>query len=113
MTTALTSIRKDRYAVEPGTDIHTFTVGAHYFGSLLCAHGEHKMLCTKRTAKSVWLASHHKAFVTRNGVWERGECYDLPRRSKIKWHEQNETTTADGWWVDANGIDSSDEPNTY
>ena len=117
MTSSITTIKRDRYAVEAGNDIHTFAVGAHYFGSLLCAHGEHKMLCTKRTAKSVWLASHHAAFVTRDGVWHRGECYDLPRRSKISWSDycgkQQEITKADGWHVDADGIDTSFEPNTY
>ena len=117
MTTAITTIRKDRYAVEPGNDLHTFTVGAHYYGGLTCAHGEHKLLCTKRTAKSVWLASYVPEYMTYDGVVQRGESYELPRRSKIKWSDYcgklQETTVADGWMVDADGIARGDEPNTY
>ena len=117
MTSELTTIRKSRYAVEAGNDIHTFTVGATYYGNLTCAHGEHKLVCVKRTAKSVWLASVNDAFITRDGTVHRGESWELPRRSKIKWTDAfrvpMETTEAQGWTVYANAANGASEPNTY
>ena len=107
MTEGITKSTRDRYAVEGGEDIYTFAVGAHYYGHLICEHHEHKLLCTKRTAKSVWLAAYNKAYVDRNGKFGCGESYDLPRRSKIKWAECNgklqEVTDWQGWMVDADG----------
>ena len=115
--TTLTTIKRDRYAVEPGNDLHTFTVGATYFGGLTCSHGQHKLVCIKRTAKSVWLCVIDEPYINGNGVMQSGEAWRFPRRSKIQWSEyggkQQETTVAQGWMVDADGIDSSDEPNTY
>ena len=117
MTDSITTIRKSRYSVEAGNDIHTFTVGAFYFGNLTCSHGEHKMACVKRTAKSVWLAPVIPALVTQDGTIHRGESWELPRRSKVQWEEYGgkvqETTNSQGWFVDADGRDSSSAPNTY
>ena len=117
MTTSITTIRKDRYSVEEGCDVFTFTPGAHYYGSLTCSHLEHKMLCVKRTAKSVWLANHHDAYITQDGVVHRGECYDLPKRSKIKWDNYygntKEYTDAQGWFVTADGIPCGDDINSF
>jgi hypothetical protein len=114
---ALTTIRKSRYAVEPGNDIHTFTVGATYFGGLICSHGQHKLVCVKRTSKSVWFSVVDAPYINGNGEIQSGEAWRFPRRSKIQWHEykgqQQETTVADGWMVDADGRDYSDEPGTY
>lgn len=115
--TSLTTIRKSRYAVEAGNDIHTFTVGATYFGDLTCAHGQHKLVCIKRTTKTVWMSAIYEPFVTADGVVHTGENWALPRRSKVKWNacggKQQETTINDGWMVDADGHDNSSEPNTY
>ena len=115
--TTLTTIKRDRYAVEPGNDLHTFTVGAAYFGGLTCSHVQHKLVCIKRTTKTVWMSAVYTPYITADGVVHTGESWALPRRSKVKWAEYNgkqqETTVNDGWMVDADGIDSSDEPNTY
>ncbi len=44
---------RDRYAVEPGNELQTVTVGATYIGDLTCSHSQHKLICIRRTAKSV------------------------------------------------------------
>lgn len=118
MTTAITTIRRDRYAVEPGNDVHTFTVGAAYYGNLTCAHGEHKAICIKRTAKSVWLASVIPPYIMRDGTVDRGESWELPKRSKVKWitgfaGNPLEYTDNDGWTFWADAANSAAEPNTY
>ena len=117
MATAITTIKRDRYSVEPGDDIYTFTVGAFYYGNLTCDHIEHKLVCVKRTAKSVWLASVNPPRVTQDGTIHSGESWGLPRRSKIKWWEYGkapmEMTDAQGWTVWADAADTSSDPNTY
>jgi len=117
MTSELTTIKRSRYAVEPGNDIHTFTVGAAYYGNLTCSHGEHKAICVKRTAKTVWLASVVPAFITHDGEVHRGESWELPRRSKVRWWTHRETplefTDNNGWTFWADAANGAAEPNTY
>ena len=117
MTTAITTIKRDRYAVEPGSDIYVFAVGAIYYGNLTCSHGEHKLVCVKRTAKSVWLSSVVPAFITQDGTVHTGESWQLPHRSKVKWWDSHkgpmETTDAQGWTVWADATNCASEPNTY
>ena len=68
-------------------DIHTFTVGATYFGNLFCEHSEHNVVCVKRTVKTVWLAEVTNPFITQDGKMRTVENWKLPRRSTIHWSD--------------------------
>ena len=68
-------------------DIHTFTVGATYFGNLFCEHSEHNVVCVKHTAKTVWLAEVTNPFITQDGKMHTVENWKLPRRSTIHWSD--------------------------
>ena len=117
MQTAITLSDRDRYAVEPGNDVHTFTVGAAYYGNLTCSHGEHKAVCVKRTAKSVWLAAVIPAYVTADGTIHSGESRRLPRRSKVKWDDYGgkaqEVTDQGSWTFYADAWNGAAPPNSY
>jgi hypothetical protein len=115
MTTAITTIRRDRYSVEPGNDVYTFTVGAAYYGNLTCSHCEYKVVCIKRTAKTVWLCEVIPSLVTQDGTVHRGESWELPRRSKVKWDQYGgktqEITSHGNWSIYADATNNASAPN--
>lgn len=115
-----------RLSIDPAGSICTFTVGCHYYGSLLCGNSQYKVLCVRRTAKSVWLALydpplHFCEERNRSRVpmtagsreYPRGARYSLPRRTAIRWHEGSEYTKHGVWSISARGYDDSDSPNSH
>ena len=64
----------------------SFQVGEVYFGTLLCAHGDFPVRCTRRTDKSVWFE----------------HCDDqrnYPQgRAKIRSHDGKECALWSGWY---------------
>ena len=102
-----------RLSIDSAGAICTFSVGCHYYGSLLCGNSQYKVLCVRRTAKSVWMAHYVSPLTWRDGRTERGPSYELPRRSKIVWNGTQEVTHQGSWYVSANGHDDSDPPNSH
>jgi len=102
-----------RLTIDGTGSISTFTVGCHYYGSLLCGNSQYKVLCVRRTAKSVWLAEYQGPMHFVGEERPRGAAYGLPRRSKIKWFKGQEYTSHGNWSIDSDGYDDSDPPNSH
>lgn len=105
--------RSHRLSIDGTGAISTFTVGCHYYGSLLCGNSQYKVLCVRRTEKSVWLALYEKPMHFFGEEWPRGAAYSLPRRSKIKWFKGQEYTHHGSWSIGSDGYDDSDDPNSH
>lgn len=96
-----------RLGIDGEGAICIFTAGCHYYGTLTCRHGQYKVLCVRRTAKSVWLSHYIGPLTWRDGRVERGPSYELPRRSKVKWFKNTEIASHGSWmvWADGKGED--------
>lgn len=94
-----------RLGIDGEGAICTFTPGCHYYGTLTCSHSQYKVLCVRRTAKSVWLSHYIGPLTWRDGRVERGPSYELPRRSKVKWFKSTEIAQHNSWsvWADGTG----------
>ena len=84
MTSELTTIRKSRYAVEAGDDIHTFTVGATYYGEPPLFPRRTKWFASNAPPSLSGLLRSMKLSSPTDGTIHSGENWELPRRSKIK-----------------------------
>jgi hypothetical protein len=96
-----------RLGIDSEGAICAFTAGCHYYGSLTCRHNPYKVLCVRRTAKSVWFSHYIPPLNWRDGRFEIGPSCGLPRRSKVKWFKNTEIASHDGWtiWADGSGKD--------
>jgi len=94
-----------RLGIDSAGAICTFTAGCHYYGTLTCRHSPYKVLCVRRTAKSIWFSHYISPLTWRDGSTERGPSYELPRRSKVKWFKNTEIASHGGWtvWADGHG----------
>jgi len=64
-----------------------FEVGAVYFGTLACAHGDFPVRCIRRTEKSVWFEH-----VTLPHCYAAG-------RAKLRQYDRDEVATWRGWYI--------------
>lgn len=64
-----------------------FEVGAVYYGTLACAHGDFPVRCIRKTEKSVWFEH-----VTSPQFYAAG-------RVKLHRHERDEAAIWRGWYI--------------